>query len=108
MFGILIKFIKHEIGSEANVTVKRNNISMAFAESIMKSFGLMFETTFSNPNMIDEESENIINEAMIESFENIVSDERTGDLTLTKVDKKWTLEDDHELYRLVLGEANYQ
>lgn len=88
-----------------NVTVKGDNISMAFADAIMKYFGLMFEAAFINPNMTDEESNNIMNEAMIESFENIVSDERTGDLTLTKVDKKWTLENDDELYRLVLGEA---
>ena len=81
---------------------------MAFADAIMKSFGLMFEAAFGNPNMTDEESKNIMNETMVESFENIVSDERTGDLTLTKVDKKWTLENDHELYRLVLGQANYQ
>lgn len=89
-----------------NVTVKGDNISMAFADGIMKYFGLMLEAAFSNPNMTDEESNNIMNEAMIESFENIISDERTGDLTLNKVDKKWTLENDDELYRLVLGEAN--
>ena len=29
-----------------------------------------------------------MNEFIMESFENIVSDERTGDLTLNKVDKK--------------------
>ena len=78
---------------------------MALADAIMKSFGLMFEAAFSNPNMTDEESNNIMNQAIIESFENIVSDERTGDLTLNKVDNKWMLENDDELYRLVLGEV---
>jgi len=88
-----------------NVTINGDNISMAMTEAIMKSFGSLFELAFTNPDMAEEESNNIMNDAMIESFKNITSDERTGDLTLTKVDKSWTLDNDDELYRLVLGEA---
>lgn len=41
-----------------------------------------------------------MNEVIVESFENIVSDERTGDLTLNKVDKKQMLENDEKLYEV--------
>lgn len=88
-----------------NVTINGDNISMAMTEAIMKSFGLLFESAFTNPDMSEEESNKIMNDAMIESFKNVTLDERTGDLTLTKVDKEWTLESDDELYKLVLGEV---
>ncbi|MBU3090371.1 DUF4878 domain-containing protein [Clostridium gasigenes] len=88
-----------------NVTVEGDNIAMAMGDAITKSFGLVFQAAFTNPDMTDEERDRIMNDAMIESFKNIISDKRTGDITLTKSDKEWTIESNNELNRLILGEA---
>lgn len=89
-----------------NVTVEGDNISMALANSIVQSFGLLFEAAFTNPNMTDEESDKIMNNAMLENFKILTSDKRTGDITLNKVEKEWIIESNKELNRLVLGEVS--
>ena len=67
-----------------------------------------FELAFSGTEISDEESENIINEELLNALKNIEFDERTCNISLVKEDNEWKIEEDDSLTILVLGEGNIE
>lgn len=80
-----------------NVTVKGPNIS----QMMLKFISQAMQAAFSGKQVTDAEMEKMLQE----SFKNPPTDERTGEIHLTKKDNEWKIQTDDGLMNVVLGKA---
>lgn len=92
-------------GDSATVNVKVNGPDLAtvMGDVIKKVFENAFSQAFSNNKMTDEETNKLYDKILLESLNNVQLTERTGDVSLTKVDGKWKINTDDSLTKLLLN-----
>lgn len=92
-------------GDSATVNVKVNgpDIATALANFFQKAITNAFSQAFSGNNGTKEESDKLYENMLLESLNDIKYTERTGDISLTKVDGEWKINNNDALTKLLIN-----
>jgi len=88
-------------GDSATVNVKVNG--PALANFFQKAISNAFSQAFSGNNGTKEESDKLYENMLLESLNDIKYTERTGDISLTKVDGEWKINNNDSLTKLLIN-----
>ncbi len=58
---------------------------------------------FSGVEMSDEDSENYMNDLLSKHLDEVSYSDKTDDITLSKIDGKWKIDESESLVKLVMG-----
>ena len=106
-----IKKITYTINSEkidndkATVNVKVNGPDLAtvMGEYIQKSLVTAFSQAFSNDGKSEKDMDKLYEDILMQCLNNMKFTERTGDISLSKVDGKWKINSDGNLTKLLVN-----
>lgn len=104
-FTINNKVVDGDIAT-ISTTVSGPNIAVSLNNTYTSCFKSVLLTAFSGQKLSDVDAEIMFNTALIENFNEMISDERTNDITLTKIDNEWTIDASESLKDLILGQPN--
>lgn len=92
-------------GDKAVVNVKVNGPDVAgvMVDYMQKALAAAFNEAFSGKEPTKEETEKVYDKLLIECFNNVKFTDRTGDISLTKVDGKWKINGDDSLTKLLIN-----
>lgn len=92
-------------GDSATVNVKVNgpDMSKVMAEFIQKAFSTALAQSFSGKQANDEDNNKLFESMLMECLDKVTYSDRTGDISLTKIDGQWKITDDDSLTTLLLG-----
>ncbi|HSQ87236.1 DUF5105 domain-containing protein, partial [Romboutsia sp.] len=92
-------------GDSATVNVKVNGPDMAtvVAKYMQEAVTMAFSQAFSGNQPTEEESEKLYNSILLKYLEDINYTDRTEDISLTKKDGQWQINDDDALSKLILN-----
>ncbi|SHE47314.1 DUF4878 domain-containing protein [Clostridium fallax] len=92
-------------GDSATVTVKVNGPDLAtvMVEFITNAFVNVFSQAFSENKMTDEETNKMYDDMLSKCLDNVKLTERTGDISLTKVDGVWKIDNSDTLSKLLIN-----
>ena len=93
----------NEDTATVNVTVEGIDLAVVMVDVIQESFTYMLSQVFSGIEMSEEESDNYFNTVFSEKLDGVTYSERSGDISLTKVDGEWKISENDSLTTLVLG-----
>lgn len=92
-------------GDSATVNVKVNgpDMSKVMAEFIQKAFSNALAQSFSGKQANDEDNNKLYDNILKECLDNVTYGDRTGDISLKKIDGQWKITNDDSLTTLLLG-----
>lgn len=92
-------------GDKAVVNVKVNgpDVASVMVDYMQKALAAAFNEAFSGKEPTKEETEKVFDKLLIECFNNVKFTDRTGDISLTKVDGKWKINSDDSLTKLLIN-----
>lgn len=92
-------------GDTATVIVTVNSMDLAEVyKNVMKdAVDYLFSTSLGGEPMSEEEENAYFDKLLNQNLDDTIYNEKTGELTLQKVDGKWKIEEDNVLIALVLG-----
>lgn len=92
-------------GDKAVVNVKVNgpDVASVMVDYMQKALAAAFNEAFSGKEPTKEETEKVYDKLLIECFNNVKYTDRTGDISLTKVDGKWKINGDDSLTKLLIN-----
>jgi hypothetical protein len=92
-------------GDSATVNVKIKGPDMAemMTNFLKKAFGNALVQAFSGNQATEEETNKLYDSMLSESLNNIKNTDRTGDISLTKIDGQWKLNSNDALGKLLLN-----
>lgn len=92
-------------GDKAVVNVKVNgpDVGNVMVDYMQKAVAMAFNEAFSGKEPTKEETEKLYEKLLIECLNNIKFTDRTGDISLTKVDGKWKISGDDSLTKLLIN-----
>jgi hypothetical protein len=92
-------------GDSATVNVKVNgpDMSKVMAEFIQKAFSTALAQSFSGKQANDEDNNKLYESMLMECLDKVTYSDRTGDISLTKIDGQWKITNDDSLTTLLLG-----
>lgn len=95
-------------GNNATVNVKVNgpDVGGAMIDYMQKGITLAFSSAFSGKEMTQEENDKLYQNLFLETLNNMKYTDRTGNISLTKVDNKWKINADDSLTKLLLNVDN--
>ncbi|EQB87899.1 hypothetical protein J2Z44_001275 [Clostridium punense] len=95
-------------GDSATVNVKVNGPDMAsvLGDFLQKAFTTAFSQAFSGNNATQEETDKLFDTMLVESMNNMKYTERTGDISLTKTNGEWKINNDDALTKLLVNLDN--
>ncbi len=65
--------------------------------------GYFMAQAFSGVEMSDEDSENYMNDLLSKHLDEVSYSDKTDDITLSKIDGKWKIDENESLVKLVMG-----
>ncbi len=65
--------------------------------------GYFMAQAFSGVEMSDEDSENYMNDLLSKHLDEVSYSDKTDDITLSKIDGKWKIDESESLVKLVMG-----
>lgn len=89
--------------AKVNVSVNGADLSIVMANVIQEAFTYAISQVFSGVEMTEEESDNYFNTILSEKLDEITYSDRSGDISLTKVDGEWKISENDALTSLILG-----
>lgn len=106
-----LKALTYKVNSEeingdsakVNVTVKGMDLAVVIGKVMQESFGYIITQAFSGMEMSEEESNKYFDDLFNKYLDEVTYSERTEDITLTKVDNEWKIEESDVLSRLIMG-----
>lgn len=89
----------------ATVNVKVNGPDMAtvLGDFLQKAFTTALSQAFSGNNATQEETDKLFDTMLVESLNNMKYTERTGDISLTKTNGEWKINNDDALIKLLVN-----
>lgn len=92
-------------GDSATVNVKVNgpDMSKVMSEFIQKAFSTALTQSFSGKNASEEENNKLYEGILSECLDKVTYSDRTGDISLKKVDGEWKITKDDSLTTLLIG-----
>jgi len=92
-------------GDSATVNVKVNgpDIATVLATFFQKAISTAFSQAFSGNSSTKEETDKFYENMLLESLNDIKYTERTGDISLTKVDGEWKINNNDALTKLLIN-----
>ncbi|GAA0742484.1 hypothetical protein [Clostridium oceanicum] len=109
--GEAIKKLTYTINSEnvdgdtakVNVKVKGPDIATVLGESMKKGINMAFSEAFSGKKPTEAEQKKMYEKIFIESMDKVKYTDRTGDISLTKVEGKWKIKESDSLTKLLMN-----
>lgn len=106
-----LKGITYKVNSESvegdtakvNVTVKGMDLNVVLGKVMQEAFTYILTQSFSGVEMSDADNDAYFNSLLIKHLDEVTYSERTADIELTKVDKKWKIKEGNELSKLLIG-----
>lgn len=89
--------------AKVNVTVNSMNFGEVFGKVLAESMGYFMGQAFSGVEMSDEDSENYMNDLLSKYLDEVSYSDKTDDITLSKIDGKWKIDESESLVKLVMG-----
>lgn len=89
--------------AKVNVTVNSMNFGEVFGKVLAESMGYFMGQAFSGVEMSDEDSENYMNDLFSKYLDEVSYSDKTDDITLSKIDGKWKIDENESLVKLVMG-----
>ncbi|EQB87966.1 hypothetical protein J2Z44_000374 [Clostridium punense] len=92
-------------GDSATVNVKVNGPDMAtvLGDFLQKAFTTALSQAFSGNNATQEETDKLFDTMLLESLNNMKYTERTGDISLTKTNGEWKINNNDALTKLLVN-----
>ncbi|SFD17029.1 DUF5105 domain-containing protein [Clostridium uliginosum] len=92
-------------GDSATVNVKVNgpDMSKVMADFMQKAFSTALSQSLSGNKMNKEEQNKLFESMLLECLDNVTYSDRTGDISLTKTDGEWKINNDDSLIKLLLA-----
>lgn len=89
--------------AKVNVTVNSMNFGEVFGKVFSESMNYFMGQAFSGVEMSDEDSENYMNDLLSKHLDEVSYSDKTDDITLSKIDGKWKIDESESLVKLVMG-----
>ncbi|NFO55931.1 DUF4878 domain-containing protein [Clostridium botulinum] len=86
-----------------NIDINGPDISKVMSEFMQKAFSTALAQSFSGNEISKEEQNKLFEDILTESIKNTTYVDRTGDISLTKIDGKWKVNNDDSLSTLLIG-----
>lgn len=86
-----------------NVSVNGADLSMVMANVIQEAFTYTLSQAFSGTEMTEEEANSYFNELFMKQLDEVTYSDKSGDISLTKLDGDWKISENENLVTLLLG-----